>query len=309
MIETIVSVDSKAAEIFMEKRLEEANWHSAERRFFRASHDRFSFEDLTQAIETISLFSPRIVVTFEFDDQSAEYMRACKKLLDIVHEEVFLFIVFSKAPKMSTPLMKKLKKKGPIHRLDKENKQSFDQFLEKSLLERNLKISSEGMRYLKLCLQGDYKRVEHELDKLALLDREKIAYTDLKDLIHPPLEEDVFALSNAISAQNRGESFRLYHDLKKQGVGALQLTGLMASNVRRLYQIALLYEAGYREKSIASMLSLSERQVFFLVNNRLKRSHHFAYLLNGLAEIDQKVKMGLSDEDLAFSTWIIEMTQ
>lgn len=309
MIETIVSKDLKAAEMFIETQIKDKAWEDAEYRHFRASQSAFTFEDLQKAIETISLFSPRIVIVFHFDDQQQVYLTSLEDLLDVVSDQVYLFVVFEKAPKASHSLMKKLKKKGAIHRLDRSNQQGFDAFLKAELEKRSLAIDTVSFKYLKQCFGNRYEQVPQELDKLVLYDTDVLHLEDIQTLIHPPLEEDVFALSNAVSSGDRKESFQIYHDLKKQGVSALQLTGLMASNLRRLLKIAVLYESGYREKSIASLLSLSERQVFFLVKNRLRKSKHFAHLLNGLAEIDQKVKTGLLDEDLAFSTWLIEMTQ
>ncbi len=230
-------------------------------------------------------------------------------MLDLVSDQVYLFVVFTKAPKMTTSLMKRLKKKGKIHRLDQANKKSFDAYLQEEIKKRAIKLDRQSFQYLKEAMNHDYLRVQHELDKLLLLDDARLDLTSIQKLVQMPLEDDVFALSNAVSAGKRSESFRIYHDLKIQGVGALQLTGLLASNLRRLLKIAVLYEEGYREKTIASLLSLSERQVFFLVKNQVRASHHFIELLNGLAEIDQKVKSGLFDEDLAFSTWLIEISQ
>ncbi len=44
MIETVVSADLKAAEIFINEAIDDKGWSDAERRHFRASQSNFSFE-------------------------------------------------------------------------------------------------------------------------------------------------------------------------------------------------------------------------------------------------------------------------
>lgn len=273
------------------------------RRF--SSHDQhFSFTFIEEALYTPSLFQEAVVVVFEAYDLNKEQEQTLLRLLerDFTHEH--LLLILKNKPKGNTKLGRLCKKLKAID-LSKESQTGFQAYLDKALKKQGIQIENQAKHLLAERVDHNYQRLAIELEKLAVLDRE-IKLADIKSLVVKNLEDDVFALSDAVLQRQQKQAFAIYYDLQEQGIDPLQLIGLLGSSIRRIFQVSVLAQKGYQATSIAQYLAMSDRQVYFLMNHRQQDPQALLILMRDLAQIDYQVKTGYLNKDLGFEIWLLK---
>jgi len=137
--------------------------------------------------------------------------------------------------------------------------------------------------------------LDNELTKLVLYtgDRKEITAEDVDFCLAAQPEISVFALTSALSAQNTEQALRLFREQLSHGENLMRLVALMASEVRRLWQVKELMEAGVSAKEIPKRLGIAP----FLADKSVRQVHAFArdalreaYI--SLAAFEREFKLG-----------------
>ncbi|PRO65087.1 DNA polymerase III subunit delta [Alkalicoccus urumqiensis] len=146
-----------------------------------------------------------------------------------------------------------------------------------------------------------------ELNKLAIRAGDgPIERRHVEELTARSLEQDIFALVDAVVKQDVTTAVRIYHDLLKQKESPLKITALMVRQFRILYQVKQLMQQGYGEKMIASRLKLHPYPVKLAA--RQARSFESSYLLrilDELAELDFRIKTGGVEEQFGVEWFLL----
>ena len=189
-------------------------------------------------------------------------------------------------------------------KLDDQRKSAV---LRELIRQKKIRIAEPAFHVLELRLPADLQVIHQQLDKLALYGDfvdEKIAMA----MVPKPLEEDVFAMVNAIIAGKMKQAFALYRDLEALHHDAIYLLAVLASQLRFLYQVAVLMRKGYRQAEIADYLhahpyrvKLSMQSVQLLSPNQLWK------LLAKCAQLDQNMKAGKIDKRLGFELLLLDI--
>ena len=124
----------------------------------------------------------------------------------------------------------------------------------------------------------------------------KISLEFVDRLIAKPLESEVFALTNALNANQTTQALKIVKDLLIQNNQPVALISLLASNYRTLYNVKVLVEKGYDDKTIASILAMNPKRMYFIHKSIVnKSSRQLAEVLNIFANLDQQIKNGEID--------------
>ena len=275
------------------------------RRF--STFDRhFTFDMVDEALYTPSLFFDGIMVVLECYDLKKEQELALLELMSRDFSQDHLLLIFKQKPKGNTKLGRLAKKLKAID-LDKESQTGFSRHVEQRLANAQIQIEAKAKSALIERVNHNYQQLSLELDKLAVLDR-LVTLADIERLVVKNLEDDVFALSDAVLQKKQVQAFAIYQDLQSQGMDPLQLIGLMGSSIRRIFQVSVLAQHGYQATSIAEYCAMSDRQVYFLMKNRQQDYRQLLPLMQDLSVLDYRVKKGYLDKDLAFDLWLLEAT-
>lgn len=186
---------------------------------------------------------------------------------------------------------------------ENDRKQYITSFFKQAKIE----IKSDVKSYLISILPNDMYLMKSELEKLALYG-DDITKEVVNSLINRPLEDDIFALSNAILKRDNRLVFEIWQDFKKANKEVLQLMGSLASQFRFCYQCITLRKQGYSESEIASELGCKTFRVNITLSQITGTSQdYFLSLLSKLSELDKNIKNGKIDKILGFELFLLEV--
>lgn len=273
-------------------------------RKFDTNAKNFSMDQVLEACTTVSLFEEHTSVVLYVDSLKKDDENLLMELLKQNIYEVNLIVNFIKKPLASSALGKVLKNLK-IHQVKALPEKDVNAYIKQEIKKRKINIDSQALSYLLDSLGKYPQRLDQELNKLELYG-ESINLETIKQIVSPSLEDNIFALSDAVLKRDVNSAFEVYHDLIENNVEPLALMGLVSSSFRRIYQISALKSRSYVNKELAEVLSMSEKQVYFLSRNRLRPYQEVHKLLSELSTIDQDVKLGKVDRYVAFELWLYQ---
>lgn len=276
---------------------------------FETSNPDFHFDHFLEAVQTVSLFgNPRFVFLNVTDDKKIDKLALIELLKSDLDVKVVL--AFEKRIPLKDKLGKAIKDYAEVHLITTTKEKAFNksQYLDNLLKSKQIKMTPVAKNMFLQRIGEDLSRMNSELDKLALLDRE-IDLDDVEEGIAQDLQRDVFALANALLDKKHDEAFRIYHSLLTQKNDPLNLGPLVASSLRTIYQVETLRDLGYGESETMDLLGISKGQYWVVVNRQIGKVFNIGRYLSKLSEIDQKAKLGLIDRFVAFELFMLEIMQ
>jgi DNA polymerase-3 subunit delta len=135
----------------------------------------------------------------------------------------------------------------------------------------------------------------NEIEKLAIYagTRKKWTRQDVKDIFSELPEVSIFALTNAIAEKKTEEVLTLLALEEKRGTNVLKVAGIVSSQIRKLWQVKELMEAGYDKTSIANELKMHP----FIAQKTMAQSKFFTTAslqkcLTALAQLNMDLRKG-----------------
>ncbi len=275
---------------------------------FYASDAEFNFGKVAEAVQTVSLFDvPRVVFFFVEDEKHINQIDT-DTLQTLVSNptDVELILAFPKKLTQFKKLHASLRKHAKEHAITKANGFNAPSSLQEGLSRYNVKMTAAAQRLFLERIGEDYGRLASELQKLSLLEM-TIDENIIDNMINRDISRDIFSLGNALLDKDRKKAFEIYHSLLEQKNDPLNLAPLVASNLRSIYQVETLYRRGYSEKAILDSLSMSKGQYWVIVNRQMGKVKDILPILNALANLDQKAKLGEIDRFVAFELFMLEV--
>lgn len=122
-------------------------------------------------------------------------------------------------------------------------------------------IDSNSIKLLNDFSLGDLAKIIVELNKLIgyVGDKNAITESDIKELVTPSIEYQVFELTDALSKKNSKRVFDIINDMKSKKDEFKTLPSLIFSHFRRLFMVALNQDKSQSE--LAQMLGVKEYAV------------------------------------------------
>ena len=158
---------------------------------------------------------------------------------------------------------------------------------------------------------GDNPRLAtQEIEKLlAYVDYQRpIEPDDVEYLVAYAGETSVFDMVDALGARDGREAQRLLHRLL-EGDDTLQLLGMVVRQFRLLLLTRELLDAGYRDSEIATAIKSPP----FVVRKLMGQVRNFSLpqleaIYHKLLDIDEAIKTGQTDGDIALDTFIAALS-
>ncbi|MFM1651570.1 DNA polymerase III subunit delta [Brevibacillus sp. B_LB10_24] len=158
---------------------------------------------------------------------------------------------------------------------------------------------------------SDLRLLDKELEKMALYTGNQDAViTDqvIELLASRTLEQNVFALVEAVVGGQLNEAFRILYDCLKTGEEPIRLLALLARQIRMLLHIKMWAPRGYTQQQLAGMLKVHP----YAVKKAMEQARHFdeaglRRLLGILAEEDFRMKSGQVDKRIALEVFMTQV--
>ncbi|WP_308640000.1 DNA polymerase III subunit delta [Paenibacillus silvisoli] len=278
-------------------------------------------EEAVAEAETLPFFASRKLVLVR---DAAVLAAASGKESKIEHGTDAL-IAYLKQPNESSVIVfqvmaEKLDERRKVVKLLKEQDAliPFQELQETELLQWTAKRAEEQGRtmsrdaaQLLLARTGtNMQQLAHEVDKLCLHAGSggAIGVTDVEQLIVSTVEEDVFALIDAMASLQVERALKLYGELLLRREEPIKIAALIARQFRIMLQVKELEQHNYSPQQMAGQLGLHPYAVK-LAAEKAKRfsAQTLGKHLSKLAELDYGMKTGRVDKTLGLELFLLSL--
>lgn len=162
---------------------------------------------------------------------------------------------------------------------------------------KGYKIDTNTMNLLEEYCLGDYSKIANECLKLKnyKMDDKIITKEDIIELVPKKLGDSkdlTFAFSRSLGLRDREDALKKYLELLSYDLEPISIIGLLASQVRIIYQVKLLEKDRLSDKDIAT--TLGEKSDYRIRKTRELTKYYteeeLLKLMQELADMDYKMK-------------------
>jgi|GEM_PF-152383 len=289
--------------------------------FYDAMVQPFSMRAVLEDADTLPFFSDHKVVVV----QNAHFLtkgsnlnpgdlEALKNFLDQDFQSTTLIFTHDNDNlDTSKELVKKLMSSAEVHRVKKLEPYAFKEYLKNEIKARKLLMTPQAFEELVLRLDDSMMAAHRECDKLSLYQA-KIDVAEIEALVSRPLDNEIFHLVNAVMDKDLKRAMSIWNDMLILNMEPLSFVGLIASQLRLMYQVSLLNAEGYHREDMINLLSAGTPSLNVGRINRMlalsknTQPQRILEILNRLAALDQRSKVGLLDKKFGFELFLIEAT-
>ncbi len=161
---------------------------------------------------------------------------------------------------------------------------------------KGYKIDANTISFLKEYCLDDITKISQECEKLKnyKLDTREITKEDIKEIVVKKLGDSkdlVFAFSKSLASKDKEDALRKYRELLSYNIEPFGIIGLLASQIRIIYQVKLLENKRMNNKEIANTLEEKE----FRIKKTKELTHLYSeeellLLMQELSKIDLELK-------------------
>ena len=161
---------------------------------------------------------------------------------------------------------------------------------------KDYKIDFKTINMLEEYCLNDFTKVVSECSKLKnfKMDDKTITCEDIDILVNKKLGDPrdlTFAFSRSLAEKNKKDSLEKYRELLEYNIEPLSIIGLLASQIRIIYQVKLLEEKAMKDKEIAEVLGEKEFRIKKTRElTRLYSKNELLKLMQDLSNMDYRLK-------------------
>ena len=217
---------------------------------------------------------------------------------------ILILVIFSEKLDERKKIVKMLKKEVIVKELNQVANQ--EQFVKD--LFRGYQISRDDLNLFQKKVGNHLELLEQEAEKLKMASfQEKTITTELiQDITIQTIDLDIFGLIEAIVLKQKEKAMMMLDEMIKRGEEPLMILIMLANQFRIIYQAKELYQKGYTEKNIASMLSIHPFRIKkALEKGRMFSSEILLSYIKQLAELDYQIKNGGINKRLGLELFLL----
>lgn len=158
--------------------------------------------------------------------------------------------------------------------------------------------------------QVDLSMLKQELTKIVLYagNSKEVNKQDAQKVLTRTPESSVFALVDAVGQRNSAKAIQLWDDLKMAGQEPLKMLGLLARQLRLIWQARQLLDTGYAADQIAGKISIHPYVAKRVVGQGKNfTSRQLRHALENIQEADWSVKSGATDPETMLQLLIVKL--
>lgn len=169
---------------------------------------------------------------------------------------------------------------------------SIKDYIKKTL--KDYKIDFKTINMLDEYCLGDFTKIVSECDKLKnyKCDDKIITCEDIDALVNKKLGDSrdlTFSFSRSLALKDKKDALEKYHELLEYNIEPLSIIGLLASQIRIIYQVKLLEDK--KDREIADILSEKEFRIKKTRElTRLYSRNELLRLMQKLSNMDYRLK-------------------
>lgn len=274
-----------------------------------------SIDTILEDAQTIPFFTEKkgiLVQNANFLSANNDTEIALDKLEAYLNKpmDTTILILTGAFPKMDMrkKIVKKITSLCKVTVCNKLDKNNLATYVKEEVNKRHLMMDDHTFRILCDKLPYDIAVIQSELDKLELYGG-TIDQVIMTHLVTRTLEDDVFALVNAVVEKDMKRMFAIWEDLQVLNKDPIYLIALIASQFHLLFQVKCAMLKGMHQQSeIASTLGVHPYRVKLALPVCARLSvDAIMDILHRLADLDQAIKSGKVDKKLGFELFLLKL--
>lgn len=274
--------------------------------------DETPLENALEDLDTYGLFSNQKVIilyhieNLKYDDNKNEF----DHLLEYIKNPNPNYLLIIEANKLNntTKITKELKKICTYTKVELDSKD----LIKKEL--KGYKITPLTISFLIEYCDNDYSKIKNEIDKLKeyKYEEKEITKEDIIELVVKKLGDPrdlTFAFTRSLAERDKKEALKKYHELLSYEIEPLSIIGLLASQIRIIYQVKILAKKHMNDKEIAEVLS--EKSDYRIKKTReltkFYSEEELLLLMQKLSDMDFQIKTSDIDPNTLLELFIINI--
>ncbi len=257
--------------------------------------EEVQLQDALEDLDTYSFLSSKKVIiiknieTLKYDDFKKSFDHLFK-YIDNPNPDNLLIIEATKLNN-TTKIAKELKKKCEYVCVEINSKKYI-----KSQL-KGFEISDDVVNLLDEYCLGDISKIYNECEKLKnyKFDEKVINKEDISELVMKKLGDSkdlTFAFTRSLALKDKKDALLKYKELLSYNIEPLGIIGLLASQIRIMYQVKVLEKRNLRDREIANIL---EEKSDYRISKTRELTRYYTEeellkLMQDLCDIDIKIK-------------------
>lgn len=281
---------------------------------FDASNPAFSISSLLEACQGNSLFSQGSIVLV---DQPYFLIRKTDEkniaeLLDYVKNPLYdtqlLFYTYLNNFNSKLKIYKQIAQNAQVITLNHLDYKNFSSYMRSRLNEEQITLSSDCFLQLNSLCKRDATLFNRNLEILKLYPG-RIDDKVISKLCSSSDDNDSFELINAITSKDVSRAVTLERKMLNESDSLFALIGLLANQLRFLYQIAYLQSTGKERKEILELTGVNEYRLNKALESlRRLNMESIMELLSALSDLDLICKTDSSIGNATrFELFILEL--
>jgi len=262
-----------------------------------------SLSDLKNEMMAISMFREKklVVLTGTFNNSKLkdELIEGAEPF---IKSDNILLLFEGEDVNAKDKLLSFLAKEAKVEKFDLLKGDKLSLWIKKEIEELGGKINNNALALLADMIQGDLWQLSNEIVKLANYSKKEITEEDVKKLVNPNNETNIFDTMDAIAQKNKKKAVDLIKKHIEKGESAIYLLTMIASQIRNIISVKSsdgekAYDLGMHPFVFSK--SLSQSRNFSLED--LKR------IYARIVELDSQIKIGKIDQNIAIDMLIAEI--
>lgn len=292
--------------------------------------DGINMEKLSEMLGTSSLFARKRMIIIEritknkdksMPEKIADYLKenfSAAKNNQTVSSTDNIIVFWDEEideKKVKNQIFDYLSKQAFVYKFKKLSNTEAIDWIKKEIDKKGLKIKNQAAINLSSLFGSDLWQLNNEVDKLIHYklgqgseSNQLIDENDVFNIVRGNVNEDIFALTDAIASKNKQMALTYLENEIAAGVAEINLLNMINWQFRILLLVRQCLDKGYTSRKITSLLKIHP----FLAQKGMNQARRFSlnYLrdtLKKLIVIDYKIKTGQGSPIALLSLLITEM--
>ena len=185
---------------------------------------------------------------------------------------------------------------------------NLSNYVNNLLKDNNFYMSNSNINYFIAKVGNNINNIDNELEKLYLykFDDKKIEKKDIDDLVINNIDDEIFAITNAVINNEVDKSLDLYNEFMMKNYEPTQIIGLLASQFQFLYQVKYLYNKNKTQNEIAKLIDVHPYRVKLAIGNLYNYTESdLLHYISKLGKLDEDIKTGNIDKNVGLELFLL----
>ncbi|MDE6947039.1 MAG: DNA polymerase III subunit delta [Anaeroplasmataceae bacterium] len=267
---------------------------------------------LVDELSTISLFeTTKFIIAKNAECLLNKADKAFVELLKVMNapsNQNILVLVFMGAIDFSSEQYQKLKRFSSVFEIRNKNI-NLEEYASQSFLEEGFTVEADAIKLL-TSYSNSLSQLRNYMDQLECYKalEKKITSDDVTYMVPEPLDDNIYALIDAVLANNKKLMLKGFTDLKLRSLQASNLVTLLINKFQEIYNVHILIHSGMNQANLSEIFHISSGRAYYMIKNAKEYTlSTIQKQLEELNRLDYNIKTGKIDQNIGLELYFLNI--